>query len=165
MVLLGNVIALIACLLMVYSGFIKKKKNILLIQSIQIGLSALSNILLGGFTGAIINALNCLRNILCYKNKLNIVWKIVITILSIVLSIVFNNKGLIGYLPLVSALIYLWLMGEKDVVKFKLLIIFTIAFWIVYDFVIKNYVSFAFDIGTIFANLISIYTIKKKVRS
>ena len=54
-IVIGNIIALIASLLMLYSGYIKKKQKILFIQTIQIGLSVLSNVVLGGISGAIIN--------------------------------------------------------------------------------------------------------------
>ena len=119
MILIGNIIALIASIIMVYSGTIKDKKQILLVQGIQIGLSVISNIVLGGITGAIINALSFARNILCYKDKFSLREKIIFTILSIGLSIAFNNLGLIGYLPLVSTLVYLWLITLKDVIKVK----------------------------------------------
>ena len=48
---IGNIIALIASLLMVYSGIIKQKKKILYVQTVQIGLSVASNIVLGGIVG------------------------------------------------------------------------------------------------------------------
>ena len=38
MFIIGNVIALVASILMVYSGIIKTKKKIVYVQSIQIGL-------------------------------------------------------------------------------------------------------------------------------
>lgn len=66
-IIIGNIIALIASIIMVYSGFLKQKKTILYTQTIQIGLSVLSNIVLGGITGAIINALSCVRNIYVIK--------------------------------------------------------------------------------------------------
>ncbi len=110
---------------MVYSGFLKKKKKILYAQTIQIGLSVLSNLILGGITGAIINALSCIRNILCYKNKLNIIAKIILILFSIILSIMFNNLGVIGLFPVIITVTYILLMNIKDVVKFKWLIIFT----------------------------------------
>lgn len=162
MILIGNIIALIASVLMVYSGTIKDKKQILLVQSIQIGLSVVSNIVLGGITGAIINALSFARNILCYKDKFSLKEKIIFTILSIGLSIAFNNLGLIGYLPLVSTVVYLWLITLKDVVKFKYLIIFTMVLWAIYDITIKSYTSFAFDLFTVVTNLVAIYQIKRK---
>lgn len=163
MIIIGNVIALIASLIMVYSGAIKNKKKILYFQSIQIGLSVISNIVLGGITGAIINALSFIRNILCYKDKLGLKEKVIITFLAVILSILFNNLGIIGYLPLISTVTYLWLMNTKDVIKFKYLIIFTMVLWSLYDLIIKSYTSFVFDIFTIVTNIISIIQINKKI--
>lgn len=155
-IIIGNIIALIASLLMVYSGIIKQKKKILYVQTIQCGLSVISNIVLGGIVGAIINVLSCIRNILCYKDKLNILWKVLISIIAIVLSVKFNNLGLIGILPLISTITYLWLMDIKDVVKFKLLIIFTMVLWFIYDLTIKSYSSAVFDLMTSITNAYSI---------
>lgn len=70
-IVIGNIFALIASILMVYSGYVKKKKKkkIIFIQTIQIGFSVISNIVLGGITVTIINALNCFRNY--YVIKIN----------------------------------------------------------------------------------------------
>lgn len=92
---------------MVYSGIIKQKKKIVYVQTVQIWLSVASNIVLGEIVGAIINALSCVRNILCYKDKLGLKEKIIITILATALSIAFNNLGLIEILPLISTIVYL----------------------------------------------------------
>lgn len=143
---------------MVYSGFLKKKK-FLYAQTIQIGLSVLSNLILGGITGAIINALSCIRNILCYKNKLNIIAKIILILFSIILSIMFNNLGVIGLFPVIITVTYILLMNIKDVVKFKWLIIFTMLMWLIYDVYIKSYTSTIFDFMNIVANIISIIQI------
>ena len=44
-------------------------------------------------TGAIINILSCVRNILCYKNKLGLKEKIIITILSVmVVKLLFQKE-------------------------------------------------------------------------
>lgn len=161
-IVIGNIVALIASLLMVYSGAVKKRKKILYIQTIQIGLSVISNIILGGIVGAIINALSCVRNVLCYKNRLGLREKIIITVLAILLSIKFNNLGLIGILPLISTITYLWLMTVKDVVKLKALIIFTMVLWFVYDLVIKSYSSSFFDLMTAVVNIYSIIKLKNK---
>ncbi len=158
----GNVVALLGSLLMVYTGLIKKKQKIILFQTIQIGLFVLSNIILGGITGAIINALSMIRNILCYKNKLGLKEKIIITILSIVLSLSFNNLGIIGLLPVISTVTYIWLIDIKNVSRFKILVIFTMILWFIYDMTIKSYTSAFFDFMNICANIISIILIKYK---
>ena len=154
-----NIIALIASILMVYSGMLKQKKKILYFQTVQIGMSVISNIILGGITGAIINALSMIRNILCYKNKLGLKEKIIITILAIILTFKFNNLGYIGLLPLISTVSYIWLMNIKDVRKFKLLIIFTMLMWLIYDVVIKSYTSAIFDFMNIIANMFTLLQI------
>ncbi len=163
-ILIANVIALIASILMVYTGYIKKKEKILFFQTVQIGLSVISNIILGGITGAIINALGLIRNILCYKEKLNKIAQVILIILSILLGVYFNNLALIGLLPIISNVVYIVFMNIKDVIKFKYLIIFTMTMWLVYDIYIMSYTSAVFDLGNIIANIISIIQIKKTVK-
>lgn len=159
---IGNIIALIASLMMVYTGFLKNKKNIIFLQTIQILLYTIGNFLLNSIPGAIINILNCIRNILCYENKLGKKEKIIITILSIILTLKFNNLGIIGYLPGIISISYIWLMTTKDVIKFKILIITTTILWLIHDMYIGLYTSATFDFASIIANFISIYNIKTK---
>lgn len=162
-IVVANIIALIASLFMVYSGILRNKKEILLIQTIQIGLSVASNIILGGITGAIINTLSFIRNLLCYKNKLGLKSKIILTFLAILLTLIFNNLGIIGLLPLISTIVYIWLMNIKNVMQFKILIMFTMLIWGIYDIYIKSYTSALFDFGNIIANAISIYQLRKNI--
>lgn len=161
-IIIGNLIAFIASISMVIGGLKKEKKSILYFEIIQIGLYVISNILLGGYTGAIINVLNCIRDFLCYKEKLGTREKIIILIFAISLSIIFNNLGWIGILPLIASIIYICFMNTKDIVKFKLLIVFSLVMWLIYDLSIKSYTSSAFDFFSILANTISILQLLKK---
>ena len=161
-IIIGNIIALVASILMVYSGTIKNKKKIIYVQTIQIGLFVLSNIVLGGITGAVINTLSLVRNILCYKDKLKLKAKIIISLLAIILSLKYNNMGLIGLLPLICTITYIWLMNIKNIIHFKILIIATMIMWGTYDLYIKSYTSAIFDFANVIANYITIIQIKKK---
>lgn len=161
-IVIGNMIAFIASILMVFAGLQKKKKKILFIQIIQIALSVISNLVLGGYTGAIINAVSCVRDILCYKDKMGNKEKIIIIVLAVGLSITFNNLGWIGLLPVVATVLYIIFMNTKDVVRFKYLIIFSMIMWLVYDIYIKSYTSGIFDFMSVIANLIAICQIKNK---
>ena len=163
-IIIGNIIALIASIIMVYSGYLKEKKKILYTQTIQIGLSVISNIVLGGITGAIINAISMVRNILCYREKLNNIAKFILIVLAVTLSLWLNNIGFIGILPVISTVTYILLMNIKDVVKFKYLIIFTMVLWLIYDIYIKSYTSACFDFMTVVVNMISIIQIRNKKR-
>ena len=163
-IIIGNIVALIASFVMVYSGLVKVKKKIIYVQSIEILLYTISNAILGGITGVITNIVSLIRNILCYKDKLNIPLKLIITIVAITLSILFNNLGLIGLLPLISTVTYIWLIDLKNVINFKILMIFTLLLWTIYDFTIKSYTGTFFNMFTIITNIISMISIKKNKR-
>lgn len=158
--IIGNILALIASLLFIYAGILKQKKKILLTQSIQKVLSATSNIVLKGYSGAITHTVSLISYLLCYFDKLTTLLKIIITIILIALAVSFNNLGMIGFLPLVSSISYLWFMDIKDIIKFKYLLLFTIILWGIYDLTIKSYTSFIFGIFSAITTIISIIQIK-----
>lgn len=162
--LIGNIIAFIGSLLMVAASYAKNKKNIILTQAVQISLLAISNIILGGITGAIINAASALRNILCYKNKLTKFNIFLISTVVTILSLTFNNLSLIGLLPLISTLVYTVFMNTKSTIKLKLLILLNAVCWGIYDLAIKSYASATFEFIGMFVSVISIYqlTLRKK---
>lgn len=161
-IVIGNIIALIASIVMVYSGYLKEKKKFLFAQLIQIALAVVSNLVLGGYTGAIINAIGCIRNILCYKDKLGTKEKVFLIVISAILSVAFNNQGWIGYMPLVSTIVYVVFMNIKDIKKFKILTIVTVALWLIYDFYIKSYTAALFDFMTIITSIIAIIQIIRR---
>ena len=65
-IVIGNIISLMASAIMVLANYAKDKKNIIKLQTIQVGLFILCNLVLNGITGVIINTANLVRNILCY---------------------------------------------------------------------------------------------------
>ena len=132
-VVIANVIDFIASMVQIYSGTVKEKGKILILQILQLGLQTISMILLGAITGAISNVLSCIRNYLCYKNIFTWPIKIILIVLSLILTVLFNNQGWLGYLPFVVCTIYVLFMDIKDEFKFKVLVTLT--------FTVKNSAS------------------------
>ena len=163
--IIGNILGLIASFLFIYAGILKKKDKILITQSIQKAFSSVSNIVLKGYSGAIIHAVSIISYLLCYFGKLTVLARILITIVIVSLSVIFNNRGIIGFLPVISSCAYLWFMNIKDIVKFKYLLLFTIVLWCIYDFTIRSYTSFAFGIFSIITTSISVIQIKRDNKS
>ena len=161
----GNFIALLGSLLMVYLGSIKDTKKIIFIQTIQIFLFTLSTLILGGFSGAIVNAISVARNILCYKDKLTNTAKTILILLCIPPSLIFNNLGLLGLLPLVSTILYTCFMNVKSPIKLKYLLIITLSFWVIYDILIYSYASAIFEFFAIIAHIITLYQLSHKKTS
>lgn len=158
----GNFVALIGSILMVYSGSVKVRKKIIYIQTLQILAFAISDLILGGYTGTIVNLISLVRNYLCYKDKLARDNKIILILSCTIFSLLFNNLGLLGFLPLISTVVYTCFMDVKNTIKLKLLIIFTMVLWLIYDIFIHSYISAVFDFFSIIANTVTIYQLSHK---
>lgn len=162
LLIIGNSIALIAAVLSVVMGISKSRKKIIYIQTVQFFTYTISNLILGGFSGAIANIIGAIRNILCYKEKLTKFAIELIIIISIILTLMFNNLGFIGLFPLFNTIIYTIFINEKNPLKFKILYIITVVLWFTYDFVIKSYASVVFDFISIISSLFVIYRMTKE---
>ena len=157
MIVIANVIDFVAALVQVGSGSIKQKSKILLVQTVQLLMQAVSMLLLGGVTGAVSNVLSCYRNYLCYKEKLSSFWKAVLIAASVLMTVLLNEQGLLGMLPAVVCSVYILLMDIKDPVKFKVLVTVSFLPWMVYHFVLKSYVGAIFDAATVITNSITLW--------
>lgn len=165
MVLAANIIELLGSLLQVFSGSIKQKAKILLVQTVQLMVQGVSMLLLGGVTGAVSNVLSCFRNYLCYKEKLNLVWKLILIAASIGMTILLNEQGLLGIIPAAVCTVYILLMDVKDPIKFKLLVTLSFLPWLFYHFALKSYVGAVFDAATILTNSITLFLMLKEKKT
>ena len=160
-IIIANIIDFVAALVQVGSGAIKKKSRILIVQTVQLLMQAVSMLLLGGVTGAVSNVLSCFRNFLCYKDKLNVVWKAILIVASIGFTIALNDQGLLGIIPAAVCTIYIIFMDIKDPVKFKLLVTLSFVPWAVYHFILKSYTGAIFDVATVVTNAVTLFKMVK----
>ena len=160
-IIIANIIDFVAAIVQVGSGAIKKKSRILIVQTVQLLMQAVSMLLLGGVTGAVSNVLSCFRNFLCYKDKLNVVWKAILIVASIGFTIALNDQGLLGIIPAAVCTIYIIFMDVKDPVKFKLLVTLSFVPWAVYHFILKSYTGAIFDVATVVTNAVTLFKMVK----
>ena len=165
MVLAANIIDFVAALLQVGSGAIRKKSRILAVQILQLLMQATSMQLLGGITGAVNNVLSCLRNYLCYKEKLNVPWKAILIAASVGLTLLLNDQGLLGIIPVAVCTVYILLMDLKDPIAFKLLVTLTFVPWVFYHFFLGAYVATVFDILSVITNAVTLGVMIKEKRA
>ena len=162
MIITANIIDFLAALLQVGSGSIKKKDKILAVQIIQLLMQGVSMLLLGGITGAISNVLSCVRNYLCYKERLTKLWKGILIAASVAMTVAFNNQGWIGVIPVVVCTVYILLMDIKDPLGFKLLVTLSFIPWLVYHFVLRAYVATVFDAATIITSGVTLFVMLRQ---
>jgi hypothetical protein len=162
--LIANIIDFLASMLQVASGSIKKKARILVVQIVQLLMQATSMLLVGGITGAVNNVLSCFRNYLCYKEKLNWVWKALLIAASVALTLLLNDQGLLGILPVAICTVYILLMDLKDPIAFKLLVTLTFVPWVFYHFFLGLYVAAVFDVLSVITNAVTLGIMIKEKR-
>ena len=164
-ILIANIIDLIASMVQIYSGTVKDKGKILLLQILQLGIQSVSMIILGASPGAISNVLSCIRNYLCYKNIFTWPIKIILILLSLILTVMFNNQGILGYLPFAVCTVYVLFMDIKDPFKFKLLVTLTFIPWIFYFLIIQSYTGAFFAAATVVTNLGTLLKMKQTTQA
>lgn len=162
MQLIANIIDFFAAMIQIGTGAVKKKSKILILQIVQLLMQGVAMLLLGGITGAVNNVLSCVRNFICYKEKLNLPWKIFFVAASVVMTILLNNQGLLGMIPAAVCIVYILFMDVKDSLKFKMLVMLTFIPWLIYHFILGSYTGAASDAATIIANIVTIIKMRKE---
>lgn len=158
----ANIIDFFAALIQVGTGAVKKKSRILILQIVQLLMQGVAMLLLGGVTGAVSNVLSCVRNYICYKDKLNLPWKIFFIIASIVTTVLLNDQGILGMIPAAVCIVYIIFMDIKDPIRFKILVMVTFIPWLIYHFILGSYTGAASDAATIIANIVTIIRMQKE---
>lgn len=161
LLLIGNGFSLIGCAIMVAIGFLKKKKQILLAQSVQCLFMGVGNLVLGGISGFICNIVTILRNLVFLKCNNTLFLKFFFIGLQFVLSIGTLSAGWISWLPILSAALFTWCMDTRSEAKLKICILCTQVMWLTYDLYFLNYVASTFDVMTMVSNLIGLRMILK----
>lgn len=161
LILIGNIISFLGCLLMVSIGFLKTKQQILGVQCLQFSLMGVSNFLLGGISGTISNLVSVVRNLVFFKAKVTIPLKLAFIALQVLLSLGTIRVSPLEWLPVLAAGAFTWFLDVKNEVTLKAVIIATFFLWVVYDLCHQNYVAMTFDILSIFSNAAGIFMILK----
>lgn len=162
LLLLGNGVSMVGCIIMVAIGFLKKKSHILAAQSVQCLFMGFGNLILGGVSGFIANIVSVIRNLVFAKWQPNLALKIGFIALQFLLSLSSLSAGWIGWLPILSAAIFTWFLDTKSEELLKIVIIGTMVMWLIYDIYYRNYVASFFDVLTILSNTMGFFMVRKE---
>ncbi|MCR4998757.1 MAG: YgjV family protein [Lachnospiraceae bacterium] len=162
--LIGNAFALVGAILMIVTGFLKTKKQILGVQIVQFTLMGIGNFLLGGISGAVSNAVGILRNVVGFKKEFTLPYKLFFVAIQAVLTLVFYQAGLgiLAWFPFFATVMFTWCMDSLDERVLKAAIIGGELLWAFYDFHFMNYASLTCDIFTIVSNTVGIFLVLRR---
>lgn len=161
LLLLGNGVSMVGCIIMVAIGFLKKKSHILAAQSVQCLFMGFGNLILGGVSGFIANIVSVIRNLVFAKWQPNLWLKIGFIALQVLLSVNSLSAGWIGWLPILAAAVFTWFLDTKSEELLKIVIIGTMVMWLIYDIYYRNYVASFFDVLTILSNTMGFFMVRK----
>ncbi len=142
-IIVGNACSLAAMVTDSISGTRKRRSQILGIQIISQVFYAAGSMVLKGYSSTAQNFVAILRNLAGMKNIKSRIVEWVLISLGVVLGIVFNNRGLLGWLPIVANFIYsVAIFQFKDNEKWlKIVFIINLLMYTVFSAVIQNYVG------------------------
>ena len=163
-IVIGNILALCAMISDGISGISKKRRQILAVQIVSQFFYGASSIVLKGYSSTVQNGVGVLRNVAAIKDVKNRILEWALILAGVVLGIVFNNLGLLGWLPIVanfqySVSVFRFRENEKAL---KLSFIISMLMFAVFNGVIMNYVGVASCTIISVITAVSIYRAAKR---
>ena len=153
-VIIGNLFSLCAMVSDSISGTRRKHSEIMAVQILGQFFYGASSIALKGYSGTAQNIVAVFRNFAAMKNVKSKVLEWTLILVGVVLGAILNNRGLLGWLPIIANFEYsIAIFKLKDNEKaLKLCFIINMIMHAVFSAVIMNYV------GVISCTVISITT-------
>ena len=142
-ILLGNVFSLCAMISDSISGTRKKHRDIMAVQIVSQFFYGASSIALKGYSSTAQNVVAVFRNLAAMKQVKSKVLEWALILAGVVLGVLFNNRGLLGWLPILANLEYsvsVFKLKENEK-ALKLAFILNMVMYAVFSAVIQNYVG------------------------
>lgn len=142
-IILGNLFSLCAMISDSVSGTRKKHSEIMAVQIVSQFFYAASSIALKGYSSTAQNVVAVFRNLAAMKNIKSRALEWALILAGVVLGVLFNNRGLLGWLPILANLEYsVSVFKLKDNEKaLKLAFIVNMVMYAVFSAAIRNYVG------------------------
>ena len=105
-ILIGNLCTFFAMIFNSVSSTRKTAKGVLWMQTVSQGVYLISAVVLRGYSAAVQNAVSVLRNLEAMQSRHHKWFQWLLVALGVGLGITFNNRGVVGWLPILANLEY-----------------------------------------------------------
>ena len=163
-IIVGNVCSLCAMVTDSISGTRKKHSQILAVQVLSQFFYGVGSIILKGYSSTAQNLVAVLRNLAAIKRIQSKALEWSLILLGVVLGFAFNNRGLLGWLPIAANLEYsVAVFRFRDRERcLKLAFLFNMLMYSVFSFAIMNYVGAAANIVVAVTTAVSLVSGTKR---
>lgn len=158
--IIANSISFVAAVFTCLSSLSHKRTKIYYYQVVQCVLLAVANIFFCSYAGIITLLLCALRNYLLGRNLFNKYACITIASLMLIMGLLINNNGYIGWIVIAANVIYTlggYIARRELAIKINMIIDFSL--WIIYEILIIDIPSLLFDSVSIVLAVISVISI------
>ena len=159
-IIIGNAFSLCAMISDSVSGTRKSHRDMMAVQIVSQFFYGASSIALKGYSSTAQNAVAVFRNLAAMKNVKSKVLEWALILAGVVLGIILNNRGLLGWLPILANLEYsvaVFKLRENGK-ALKLAFIINMVMYAVFSAVIQNYV------GVVSCTVIAVTTLVSLIR-
>lgn len=162
--IIGNLCSLLAVFTDSISATRKTTRGVLLVQSVSQIIYGIGSAVLGGYSGAVQNAMSVLRNFVAIKKIDSKELKWVMVILGVVLGALFNNLGIWGWLPILANLEYtLAVFYFKDNQRaLKIAFLISVVLFAVFNGIILSIVGVVTNMIVLITGIIALVREKKE---
>ena len=140
-VLIANILMIIGEGILFVASSRKSKKQILLFQIASMIVMGVASYLLKGYGAIVMDVIGITRNVLSINNISSRYLTYIFIGAAIVFGIIFNNKGVLGYLPIIANVSQsLVIINRRSTARqVRLICAFSSFCWGIYNLVIKGY--------------------------
>ena len=143
-VIIGNICSLLAMLADSFGSTRKKAKEVLLIQAFSQGIYCIGSIVLKGYSAAVQNVIGVIRNLIATRKGSHKAVEWILIVLGVALGIVFNNRGWLGWFPILANLEYslaiYWFKDNEYILKITFAVY--MLMYTVFNLCLFNFVGF-----------------------
>ncbi|MBQ7600300.1 MAG: YgjV family protein [Clostridia bacterium] len=162
-IIIGNICSVLGMASDSFSSTRKTNRSMLLVQIISQVFYGTGSFVLKGYSAVVQNAVTVARNLIALKGKTNRIIEWIMILAGVFLGVAFNNRGLMGYLPIVANLEYsisvFYVKSERGL---KVSFMVSSAMFSVFNLLLQNYVGFVTNIVVAVITLVAILRHGKK---
>ena len=156
-IVIGNLISLLASVFLALSCIAKDRDRVYLFQFAESAILTVSAIFFGSWAGLTTLFLSMTRNFLVWR-RLFKKWHVpVMAVLVIAAGLTVNNRGWLGIIP-IAATVELTIANyyASRLIAIKTALLFNTSAWVVYSYLIRDYVSAVSSTAIVILTAISI---------
>lgn len=143
-VIIGNICSLLAMLADSFGSTRKKAKEVLLMQAVSQTIYCIGSIVLKGYSAAVQNVIGVIRNLIATRKGSHKAVEWILIVLGVALGIVFNNRGWLGWFPILANLEYslaiYWFKDNEYILKITFAVY--MLMYTVFNLCLFNFVGF-----------------------